>query len=195
MVPVWMFNSDLQEIVMVKKLKRAASKGSGEQIAKQVMDSAQKIWLAGLGAFARAQDEGGKVFDTLVAQGKEIEKKTRQVAGKAVEDAKAQASETMGKAAGKWDKLEQVFEDRVHRSLNRLGVVSSNDVEDLTRQVSELSESVRTLIAQAKRGGVSKAAPRATVVKAAVKRKTAGSTRTSAKPVAKVVRKAKSRLK
>ena len=180
---------------MVKKLKRAASKGSGEQLAKQVMDSAQKIWLAGLGAFARAQDEGGKVFDTLVAQGKEIEKKTRQVAGKAVEDAKAQASETIGKAAGKWDKLEQVVEDRVHRSLNRLGDVSSNDVEDLTRQVSELSESVRTLIAQAKRGGVSKAAPRATVVKSAVKWKTAGSTRTSAKPIAKVVRKAKSRLK
>ena len=128
---------------MVKKLKRAASTGTGEQLANQVMDSAQKIWLAGLGAFARAQDEGGAVFSTLVEQGKEIEKKTRQVAGKAVENAKAQASETMGKAAGKWDKLEQVFEDRVHRSLNRLGVVTSNDVEDLTRQLNDLSESVR----------------------------------------------------
>lgn len=181
---------------MVKKLKRAASKGSGEQLAKQVMDSAQKIWLAGLGAFARAQDEGGKVFDTLVAQGKEIEKKTRQVAGKAVEDAKAQASETMGKAAGKWDKLEQVFEDRVHRSLNRLGVVSSNDVEVLTRQVSELSESVRTLIAQAKRGGASRAAPKATVAKpTAEKRKATGAARTGAKPAPKAVRKVKSRLK
>jgi poly(hydroxyalkanoate) granule-associated protein len=194
-----MFNSDRQEIVMAKKLKRTASTGSGEQLAKQVMDSAQKIWLAGLGAFARAQDEGGKVFDTLVAQGKEIEKKTRQVAGKAVENAKAQASETMGKAAGKWDKLEQVFEDRVHRSLNRLGVVSSNDVEDLTRQVSELSESVRTLIAQAKRGGASKAAPRATVVKAtttaAAKRKATGTARTGVKPAPKVVKKVKSRLK
>jgi poly(hydroxyalkanoate) granule-associated protein len=193
-----MFNSDRQEIVMAKKLKRVASTGSGEQLAKQVMDSAQKIWLAGLGAFARAQDEGGKVFDTLVAQGKEIEKKTRQVAGKAVENAKAQASETMGKAAGKWDKLEQVFEDRVHRSLNRLGVVSSNDVEDLTRQVSELSESVRTLIAQAKSGGASKAAPKATVVKAttaAAKRKATGAARTGVKPAPKVVKKVKSRLK
>src|SRR5450759_1187001 len=192
-----MFNSDRQEIVMVKKLKRAASTGSGEQLAKQVMDSAEKIWLAGLGAFARAQDEGGKVFDTLVAQGKEIEKKTRQVAGKAVENAKAQASETMGKAAGKWDKLEQVFEDRVHRSLNRLGVVSSNDVEDLTRQVSELSESVRTLIAQAKRGGASKAAPKSTVVKAttAAKRKATGAARTGVKPAPKAVRKVKPRVK
>jgi len=192
-----MFNSDRQEIVMAKKLKRAASTGSGEQLAKQVMDSAQKIWLAGLGAFARAQDEGGKVFDTLVAQGKEIEKKTRQVAGKAVENAKAQASETMGKAAGKWDKLEQVFEDRVHRSLNRLGVVSSNDVEDLTRQVSELSESVRTLIAQAKRGGASKAAPKSTVVKAttAAKRKATGAARTGVKPAPKAVRKVKPRVK
>ncbi len=181
---------------MVKKLKRTASKGSGELLAKQVMDSAQKIWLAGLGAFARAQDEGGKVFDTLVEQGKEIEKKTRQIAGKAVENAKAQASETMGKAAGKWDKLEQVFEDRVHRSLNRLGVVSSNDVEDLTRQVSELSESVRTLIAQAKRSGAGKAAPKATAVKrTAAKRKATGSARTGVKPAHKAVKKVKQRVK
>jgi poly(hydroxyalkanoate) granule-associated protein len=191
-----MFNSDRQEIVMVKKLKKAASKGSGELLAKQVMDSAQKIWLAGLGAFARAQDEGGKVFNTLVEQGKEIEKKTRQIAGKAVENAKAQASETMGKAAGKWDKLEQVFEDRVHRSLNRLGVVSSNDVEDLTRQVSELSESVRTLIAQAKRSGVSKAAPKVGVVKrTAAKGKATGAARTGVKTAPRTVKKVKSRLK
>src|SRR5450759_3366982 len=191
-----MFNSDRQEIVMVKKLKRAASTGSGEQLAKQVMDSAQKIWLAGLGAFARAQDESGKVFDTLVEQGKEIEKKTRQVAGKAVENAKAQASETVGKAAGKWDKLEQVFEDRVHRSLNRLGIVSSNDVEDLTRQVSELSERVRTLIAQEKRSGASKAAPKATVVKpTAAKRKATGAARTGVKPAPKAIKKVKSRVK
>lgn len=182
---------------MVKKLKRAASTGSGEQLAKQVMDSARKIWLAGLGAFARAQDEGGKVFDTLVEQGKEIEKKTRQVAGKAVENAKAQASETMGKAAGKWDKLEHVFEDRVHRSLNRLGVVSSNDVEDLTRQVNELSESVRTLIAQKKRTVARKAAPQTTVVRrtAAAKRKARGAARTGVKPAPEAVKTVKSRRK
>jgi poly(hydroxyalkanoate) granule-associated protein len=192
-----MFNSDQQEIVMVKKLKRAASTGSGEQLAKQVMDSAQKIWLAGLGAFARAQDESGKVFDTLVEQGKEIEKKTRQVAGKAVENAKAQASETVGKAAGKWDKLEQVFEDRVHRSLNRLGIVSSNDVEDLTRQVSELSERVRTLIAQEKRTSARKAAPHTTVVKrpAAAKRKARGAVRTGVKSAPTAVKTVKSRQK
>ena len=182
---------------MVKKLKRAASTGTGEQLAKQVMDSAQKIWLAGLGAFARAQDEGGKVFSTLVEQGKEIEKKTRQVAGKAVENAKAQASETMGKAAGKWDKFEQVFEDRVHRSLNRLGVVTSNDVENLTRQVNELSESLRTLLAQEKRTGARKAAPQTKVVKgtAAAKRKARSAARTRVKPATKAVKTAKSRLK
>jgi poly(hydroxyalkanoate) granule-associated protein len=192
-----MSNNDQQEFVMVKKLKRAASTGSGEQLAKQVMDSAQKIWLAGLGAFARAQNEGGRVFDTLVEQGKEIEKKTRQVAGKAVENAKAQASETMGKAAGKWDKLEQVFEDRVHRSLNRLGVVTSNDVEDLTRQVSELSESVRTLIAQGKRSGAGKTAPQATTAKRtpAAKRKAGSAAKTGAKPAPKAVKTVKPRRK
>ncbi len=161
---------------MAKKLKRTHSAGSREQFADQVKDSAQKIWLAGLGAFSRAQEEGGKVFETLVKQGQEIEKKTRSIAEKAAESARAQATETVGRAAGKWDKLEQVFEDRVHRSLNKLGVLTSKDVERLTRQLSELSENVRSLV-----GGKAAAKKARPAAKKAAK-KSAGKT---AKPAAK----------
>ena len=146
---------------MAKKLKRSTGAASREQFAGQVKDSAQKIWLAGLGAFSRAQAEGGKVFETLVKQGQEIEKKTRSIAEKATETARAQATEKIGRAAGKWDKLEQVFEDRVHRSLNKLGVLTSKDVEHLSRQVTELSENVRSLVRQAKPGAAKKAGPAA----------------------------------
>jgi poly(hydroxyalkanoate) granule-associated protein len=177
---------------MAKKLTRTSASNSGEHLAKQVMDSAQKIWLAGLGAFAKAQEEGGKVFDSLVKQGQAIEKKTRSVAGQAVETAKARASENLGKAAGKWDKFEQVFEGRVHRSLNRLGVLTSKDVEHLTKQVADLSESVRSLIAQEKRGAARKAKPKGTVAKVtAAAKKTAKS---GLKRAAKAVRSAKAKL-
>jgi len=139
---------------MAKRLKKTTSKttatASSDVLAKQVMDSAQKIWLAGLGAFSKAQEEGGKVFETLVKQGQALEKKTRAVAGQAVETAKAQANETVGKAAGTIDKLDQVFQDRVHRSLNKLGVLTAKDIDDLTKQVTELSESVRGLVATEK---------------------------------------------
>ena len=58
---------------MVKKLKAMADKKSASgarlfdsALAGSVKDSAQQIWLAGMGAFAKAQAEGGKVFDALV---------------------------------------------------------------------------------------------------------------------------------
>jgi len=157
---------------MAKKLKRAASAamsaaGAMEQItdklgamasslsnqptSKQVMESAQQIWLAGLGAFSKAQAEGRKVFDTLVEQGTQIEKHTRTVAEATIETAREQATKSLGAASGKFDKLEQVFEERVHKSLNRLGVLTSKDIEALSNQVADLANSVRALLAQEKR--------------------------------------------
>ncbi|MBL0124720.1 MAG: phasin family protein [Betaproteobacteria bacterium] len=151
------------------KLSAMASNFGDQPSAKQVLDSAQQIWLAGLGAFSKAQDEGKKVFDTLVKQGEQIEQRTRTVAEATIETARDQASKTLQMATGKFDKLEQVFENRVHSSLNRLGVLTSKDVEALSKQVGELSEAVRALLAQEKRGAARPAAKKAPV-KAAVKK-------------------------
>ena len=81
-----------------EKVAAMASNLAEQPSAKQVMDSAQQIWLAGLGAFAKAKNEGGKVFDTLVKQGEQIEKHTRTVAEATIETAKEQASKTIGLA-------------------------------------------------------------------------------------------------
>ncbi len=151
------------------KISAMASTLGDQPSAKQVMESAQQIWLAGLGAFSKAQNEGKKVFDTLVMQGEQIEKRTRNVAEATIETAKEQASKTFQMATGKFDKLEQVFENRVHSSLNRLGVLTSKDVEALSKQVAELSEAVRALLAQEKRGAARPAAKKAPV-KAAVRK-------------------------
>lgn len=179
---------------MAKRLKKTTNKttanASSDVLAKQVMDSAQKIWLAGLGAFSKAQEEGGKVFETLVKQGQALEKKTRAVAGQAVETAKAQANETVGKAAGTIDKLDQVFQDRVHRSLNKLGVLTAKDIDDLTKQVTELSESVRSLVATEKTSSRRKAATTtATKMKKAAKSTVAKVTRVAKKTAKTAARK------
>jgi poly(hydroxyalkanoate) granule-associated protein len=163
---------------ITEKLGEFAANLSSQPSAKQVVDSAQQIWLAGLGAFSKAQVEGRKVFDTLVKQGEQIEKHTRTVAEATIETAKEQASKTLELATGKFDKLEQVFEDRVHKSLNRLGVLTSKDVEALSAQVAELAEAVRSLLAQEKRG--TRAAP---VKKPAAKKPVAKKTATK-KPAA-----------
>ncbi len=172
---------------ITEKLGAIASSLSEQPSAKQVMESAQQIWLAGLGAFSKAQNEGRKVFDTLVKQGEKIEQHTRTVAEATIETAKEQASKTIGMATGKFDKLEQVFEDRVHKSLNRLGVLTSKDVEALSGQVAELSEAVRALMAQEKRPAVAKKP----AAKKPVAKKTTTKKPVAKKPVAKkVVRRA-----
>ena len=140
---------------MLKKAKAEAQGGhklgGGEKgISKAVLESSHQIWLAGLGAFAKAQQGGKQVFDMLVKQGEVLEAKTRsaaaQTADAAREAAKAKAKEMQTMAGGTWDKLEQVFEDRVSRALARLGVYTSSDVERLSERVNELSEAVNALL-------------------------------------------------
>ena len=119
---------------MVKKFKAI----SENQLAQTVKDSAHQIWLAGLGAFAKAQEEGNKVFDALVKEGESIQSKTRKVADE-------QMAVVTGKAVGTWDRLEQVFEDRVARALSSLGVPSKKDIDKLSKRVAELTAVVQKL--------------------------------------------------
>ena len=178
---------------IAEKISAIASQLGEVPNAKQIMESAQQIWLAGLGAFSKAQVEGRKVFDTLVAQGSVVEEHTRHIAESAIETAKAQVASGVEMATGKFDKLEQIFEGRVHGALNRLGVLTSKDVESLSKQVAELAESVHALLAAEKRaGGKAAAKPAASkpAVKAAAKPSAKPAAKTSAKPVAKPVVKA-----
>jgi poly(hydroxyalkanoate) granule-associated protein len=174
-----------------EKVAAMASSLSEQPSAKQVMESAQQIWLAGLGAFSKAQAEGKKAFEMLVQQGETLEKHTRHVAEATIETAKEQATKTFSLATGKFDKLEQVFEDRVHKSLSRLGVLTSKDVEALSSQVAELSDAVRALLAHEKKSparGVAKSVAKP-AAKPAVKKTVKAAVKKVVKPTAKKVTK------
>jgi poly(hydroxyalkanoate) granule-associated protein len=162
---------------MARKQRKAGPKPRNtivdNQLAFAVSQSAQKIWLAGLGAFARARTEGDKFFDLLVEQGKGIRAKTETAADQALKTVRSQADATLANAQGKWDKLEQVFEDRVSRSLNRLGVLTSKDIDELAKQVAELNESVRALMGGAAPARARKAPARKAPARKASTRKAA----------------------
>ena len=135
---------------MVKKLQKlSANKNTGAQLSGTVKDSAQQIWLAGLGAFAKAQEEGGKVFETLVKEGLSIQRKTQSAAEEKISEATNRmaslAKEISAKATGKWDKLENIFEDRVAKALNALGVPSAKDIDALMARIDELNKNVQKL--------------------------------------------------
>lgn len=119
-----------------------------KQLSQAVLDSSRQIWLAGLGAFAKAQEEGVKTFDALVKQGEQIEQRTKKVANDKAAEMKTAATQAQAKISGTWDKLEQVFEDRVARALNRLGVYTAADVNKLAVRVEELSKAVNELVKQ-----------------------------------------------
>ena len=119
-------------------VKKAEVVTMDTKIASSIKDSAQQIWLAGLGAFAKAQDEGNKVFEALMREGETIQVKTRKVT-------EGKVAEMAAKATGTWDKLEQVFEVRVADALNSLGVPTRRDVELLNKRVKELAAQVDKL--------------------------------------------------
>lgn len=173
---------------MVKRLKDIAASSGDSKLGDTIKDSAQQIWLAGLGAFAKAQEEGVKVFDALVQEGRGLEAKTRRMTQERMGD----MTEKMGAVSGQmnkaaqqasaktnaaWDKLEQVFEDRVARSLKSLGVPTNTDVGSLSKQIEELSAEVRALRASKARAVAKKSAataPHKTASKQTAAKKTAG---------------------
>jgi poly(hydroxyalkanoate) granule-associated protein len=115
-------------------------------------------WPSGLEAIAKAQQEGVKVFETLLKKGQRFEQKTREAAADTAAAARdtamaargaaaAKAKEVQQMAGGTWDKLEQVFEDRVERALSKLGIYTQNDLQRLAARVDELAEAVNRLLA------------------------------------------------
>ena len=130
---------------MAKKLKGRNRPDAGSNVTGTVMDSAHRIWLAGMGAFSMAQEEGSKLFDSLVEEGEKLEKRTRQAAEDTAQGVRGKVEDVKGKASQSVGRLEQVFEERVARALNRLGVPTADDVAAMTRRVEELNAHLQEL--------------------------------------------------
>lgn len=188
---------------MVKKLQKTTAKktvpeASAAPLAGAVKESAQQIWLAGLGAFSKAQQEGSKVFEGLVKEGLSIQRKTQAVAEERIADATSRmstmANDITSKATGQWDKLETIFEDRVSRTLNKLGVPTAQDIDALIARIDELNRNVQKLQPKAAPKATPKAAPKAEVTPAPAKAPTtkvaAKKATTPAKKAIKAVEKA-----
>ncbi|HHW76132.1 MAG TPA: phasin family protein [Xanthomonadaceae bacterium] len=114
-------------------------------MATNIRESANRIWLAGLGAYAKTQEEGEKLFQSLVKEGEKVEKQARKAAEVRLEEAKSKVVEFRGKASQQFDRLEELFQERVAQVLNRLGVPTQEDIQELTKRVEALNESIMAL--------------------------------------------------
>ena len=150
---------------MVTKLQKNKSPAAASaHLTGSVKDSAQQIWQAGLGAITRAQAEGTKAVESLVKESISIQRKTQAAAEEKITEATHKMSNMAtgisSKASGQWDKLENIFEERVAKALSKLGVPSAKDVSALTARIDELSKAVQKLSVKAP-------APKAPITKTA----------------------------
>ncbi len=134
---------------MATKPKPPRGEQTAAELAQALKDSAQQIWLAGVGAFAKAQEEGGRVFDSLVKEGTTLQRKTQSAAEERLSETGARmaglATDLSAKAAGQWDKLENLFEARVAKALKKLDIPSAEDLDALGARIDELSRKIDKL--------------------------------------------------
>jgi len=124
-----------------------------QQMSEHMKNSAQQIWQAGLGAFAKAQEEGSKVFEALVKDGSQFQETTLQAQAKMAEaaaKASAMASDMGQRASGQFDRLEGIFEERVAKALHSMGLPNAQDMADLQARVAALEAEVKALKAGGK---------------------------------------------
>jgi len=103
------------------------------------MDTARQMWMAGLGAFVKTGQEGGRLFSSLVEEGEQFQDKVSTKTTNQVNDT---VDTVMNRASGQWDKLEAILEDRVIKVLDKLGVPTKDDVAELIEKIDALQVAV-----------------------------------------------------
>ncbi len=170
---------------MVKKIRKTSAELPAglldSQLAQSVKESAQQIWLAGMGAFSKAQEGRAKVFEALIKEGASLQRKTQSAAeeriGEVTDRMSAMAGDVTAKAGQHWDKLESIFEQRTAKAMNKLGVPTAKDVDALIKRVDELAAAVARL----SKGVPAKAAAAGPATRAAARRVAKPSAKTAAK--------------
>ena len=110
-------------------------------------ETARQIWQGGLDALARAQAQGSQVLDALVQEGLAMQRRTQAMAGSVAEKAQAAFNQKLGDNFGEklsdnlgqqWSKLEGLFEERVARTLQRLGLPNAQELRALQDRIARL---------------------------------------------------------
>ena len=129
------------------------------QKAQGLKDSAYEIWLAGLGAFNLAGEEGSKLFKHLVEKGSEQEEVNKEWINNLMERAQV----LTGDAKSVLNKMTSPIEDGLAAAMQRLGVPTRSEIVKLTHRVEELTK----LVAQSRTAGhQTKPKPRARAARA-----------------------------
>ncbi|QLC73475.1 phasin family protein [Pseudomonas sp. LPB0260] len=133
----------MSKVAIKKKAEVEAEAKAG--VLGDVKVYARKVWLAGLGAYAKAGQEGAEYFKELVKAGEGVEEQGKKLVGEQVEAANSQldgvknrVSSVKGKVDVQIDKIEKAFDNRVAGALKRIGIPTKQDIEELSAKLDEL---------------------------------------------------------
>ncbi|MGM0586972.1 MAG: phasin family protein [Bacteroidota bacterium] len=135
-----------------KTKKDGQKKNLVGQLSDEVAERSRDIWLAGLGAFATVEEEGNKLFNTLVTRGKEREEKGKEQ----IDEVYKKLEERQKKVTSGVDDMLEKVEGRVEDVLTKFGVPKRKEVKELTDKVDALSERVSKLVEQMEKESDSK---------------------------------------
>lgn len=141
-------------------------KAKAKELQGDLMESAHKIWLAGLGALAFAEQEGGKMFKNLVEKGEGYEAKGREQ----VEKARGAVAGVRTVAESYWETFGRTVDERMTTVIHRIGVPTKDEIETLTRKVEDLTKAIEKMRASdSAKTAPAKAAPRTRTTKTTTK--------------------------
>jgi poly(hydroxyalkanoate) granule-associated protein len=125
--------------------KQKTTGANGVPLAEMIRNSANQIWLAGLGALAHAEHRGADWFESLIAAGDKLERAAREQIARPMRLAERRVSETRDSIGETWSTVAVVVERRVAKLLNSMQIPTSRDIDELTRRVAELQEALQAL--------------------------------------------------
>ncbi|WP_373184376.1 phasin family protein [Halopseudomonas sp.] len=114
---------------------------------------AHQIWLAGLGAYAKAGKEGADYFKKLVNEGEAVEKQGKELVSSQIESATSRVNTKVEslrerfqtRTGSSLNKVEEVFDERVASALGRMGIPSKKDVDQLSAKLDDLTAAIKSM--------------------------------------------------
>ena len=122
-------------------METTTERGTEKNVQEELKESVHRIWLAGLGALATAEEEGGKIFSRLVDRGRDVESKGKVE----VDKMKSDAERFKAKAESAFETWGDRFDEKLTATLRRLGVPTREEIRNLTQKVEELNAKIETL--------------------------------------------------
>ena len=126
----------------------------------QLTEKGRDIWLAGLGALSVAEQEGNKVFASLIEKGTALESRGRdqieEVVNKLKGEVETRTDSVKDRVTSVTDKVEGTVTTQIESVLSRLEVPTRGEVKKLTAKVENLMKKVEALTSVLEKDGAAK---------------------------------------